>query len=139
MTETEKILTGIIDAQSKQIDAQSKQIDAQSKQIDAQSKQIDSLSSNIKKLLAQVKQLTALKEAKKSEKGRTRSNSKSSSSRGLEPKTKEKSTGKKASSNNFSFPKNIPVEEVRIDLPDCLLYTSPSPRDGLLSRMPSSA
>ena len=29
--------------------------------------------------------------------------------------------------------KNIPNEE------DCLLYTSPSPRDGLLSRMPSSA
>ena len=27
------------------------------------------------------------------------------------------------------------VEEVN----DCLLYTSPSPRDGLLSRMPSSA
>ena len=25
------------------------------------------------------------------------------------------------------------------DLGDCLLYTSPSPRDGLLSRMPSSA
>ena len=25
------------------------------------------------------------------------------------------------------------------DLYDCLLYTSPSPRDGLLSRMPSSA
>ena len=25
------------------------------------------------------------------------------------------------------------------DLCDCLLYTSPSPRDGLLSRMPSSA
>ena len=24
-------------------------------------------------------------------------------------------------------------------LADCLLYTSPSPRDGLLSRMPSSA
>ena len=24
-------------------------------------------------------------------------------------------------------------------LSDCLLYTSPSPRDGLLSRMPSSA
>ena len=24
-------------------------------------------------------------------------------------------------------------------LKDCLLYTSPSPRDGLLSRMPSSA
>ena len=25
------------------------------------------------------------------------------------------------------------------DVLDCLLYTSPSPRDGLLSRMPSSA
>ena len=25
------------------------------------------------------------------------------------------------------------------ELQDCLLYTSPSPRDGLLSRMPSSA
>ena len=25
------------------------------------------------------------------------------------------------------------------DVKDCLLYTSPSPRDGLLSRMPSSA
>ena len=24
-------------------------------------------------------------------------------------------------------------------IPSCLLYTSPSPRDGLLSRMPSSA
>ena len=36
------------------------------------------------------------------------------------------------------------IEQIR-DLPDgehsfgCLLYTSPSPRDGLLSRMPSSA
>ena len=26
-----------------------------------------------------------------------------------------------------------------VELKDCLLYTSPSPRDGLLSRMPSSA
>ena len=26
-----------------------------------------------------------------------------------------------------------------IEVVDCLLYTSPSPRDGLLSRMPSSA
>ena len=37
------------------------------------------------------------------------------------------------------------VEEDRINTPhlenyrSCLLYTSPSPRDGLLSRMPSSA
>ena len=29
------------------------------------------------------------------------------------------------------------VDEVFLE--DCLLYTSPSPRDGLLSRMPSSA
>ena len=28
---------------------------------------------------------------------------------------------------------------VRVEGGDCLLYTSPSPRDGLLSRMPSSA
>ena len=27
----------------------------------------------------------------------------------------------------------------RLQGKDCLLYTSPSPRDGLLSRMPSSA
>ena len=36
----------------------------------------------------------------------------------------------------------IPVLYVKINFPDliyCLLYTSPSPRDGLLSRMPSSA
>ena len=29
--------------------------------------------------------------------------------------------------------------EKRINVKACLLYTSPSPRDGLLSRMPSSA
>ena len=29
--------------------------------------------------------------------------------------------------------------EMKGKFPDCLLYTSPSPRDGLLSRMPSSA
>ena len=31
---------------------------------------------------------------------------------------------------------NLPLESARVT---CLLYTSPSPRDGLLSRMPSSA
>ena len=30
-------------------------------------------------------------------------------------------------------------DEILEDLEACLLYTSPSPRDGLLSRMPSSA
>ena len=29
--------------------------------------------------------------------------------------------------------------DVVVRIPNCLLYTSPSPRDGLLSRMPSSA
>ena len=29
--------------------------------------------------------------------------------------------------------------KVREEIDGCLLYTSPSPRDGLLSRMPSSA
>ena len=31
------------------------------------------------------------------------------------------------------------LAEYNIEYLDCLLYTSPSPRDGLLSRMPSSA
>ena len=34
--------------------------------------------------------------------------------------------------------KNLQSENF-IEPKDCLLYTSPSPRDGLLSRMPSSA
>ena len=32
-----------------------------------------------------------------------------------------------------------PVADKFLDVNGCLLYTSPSPRDGLLSRMPSSA
>ena len=35
--------------------------------------------------------------------------------------------------------KTRPSEEYVLKPFDCLLYTSPSPRDGLLSRMPSSA
>eukprot|EP01016_Furgasonia_blochmanni_P033413 TRINITY_DN3492_c0_g3_i2.p1 TRINITY_DN3492_c0_g3~~TRINITY_DN3492_c0_g3_i2.p1 ORF type:complete len:155 (+),score=61.51 TRINITY_DN3492_c0_g3_i2:80-544(+) len=37
---------------------------------------------------------------------------------------------------------SVPIEKIYSQLSqfqDCLLYTSPSPRDGLLSRMPSSA
>ena len=37
--------------------------------------------------------------------------------------------------DKYSFPQTIDVIKTRA----CLLYTSPSPRDGLLSRMPSSA
>ena len=33
----------------------------------------------------------------------------------------------------------VTPEEIRGEIMACLLYTSPSPRDGLLSRMPSSA
>ena len=44
----------------------------------------------------------------------------------------------------FSTPRRLAVlisgvAEKAEDFTDCLLYTSPSPRDGLLSRMPSSA
>ena len=35
--------------------------------------------------------------------------------------------------------KQIGQEQTPEEYIDCLLYTSPSPRDGLLSRMPSSA
>ena len=46
-----------------------------------------------------------------------------------------------------SFKDSITIEDVELPIPQlnltssytCLLYTSPSPRDGLLSRMPSSA
>ena len=33
----------------------------------------------------------------------------------------------------------VPVKGIPMIMNTCLLYTSPSPRDGLLSRMPSSA
>ena len=36
------------------------------------------------------------------------------------------------------FHKGVPLGKVTV-FAGCLLYTSPSPRDGLLSRMPSSA
>ena len=35
--------------------------------------------------------------------------------------------------------KTSSVQDVKEEDYSCLLYTSPSPRDGLLSRMPSSA
>ena len=52
---------------------------------------------------------------------------------------------KLARSNPMSLPKilkvslNMGLSEAVADSKVCLLYTSPSPRDGLLSRMPSSA
>ena len=41
--------------------------------------------------------------------------------------------------NMDDYLRDIAVPQVRELLTNCLLYTSPSPRDGLLSRMPSSA
>ena len=35
--------------------------------------------------------------------------------------------------------KKIKLKDINHSIKGCLLYTSPSPRDGLLSRMPSSA
>ena len=37
------------------------------------------------------------------------------------------------------FEKRVSNKEIPFFMKFCLLYTSPSPRDGLLSRMPSSA
>ena len=49
-------------------------------------------------------------------------------------------------SGSLTFVSDLDVPEVQIqgmqqldEYETCLLYTSPSPRDGLLSRMPSSA
>ena len=39
----------------------------------------------------------------------------------------------------MSYPEEYDPALKRWNLQTCLLYTSPSPRDGLLSRMPSSA
>ena len=41
--------------------------------------------------------------------------------------------------NNANKPRVIPGTSAEGKAITCLLYTSPSPRDGLLSRMPSSA
>ena len=41
---------------------------------------------------------------------------------------------------NYDSAKRTVLEQYgSVDIKSCLLYTSPSPRDGLLSRMPSSA
>ena len=53
-----------------------------------------------------------------------------------------KTWNKKEVSSISGVPQRAYVNDIRADLHDentCLLYTSPSPRDGLLSRMPSSA
>ena len=53
----------------------------------------------------------------------------------------DKIIGRSTSGNySFNFKKNLVFGYINNDLSnDCLLYTSPSPRDATLSRMPSSA
>ena len=53
---------------------------------------------------------------------------------GEEKKKKAPATKKKTTSKKKASPKKAETAPKT-----CLLYTSPSPRDGLLSRMPSSA
>ena len=53
-------------------------------------------------------------------------------------KAKNLSSGDSSEGNERGGSK-IPRGVKRVQHPVCLLYTSPSPRDGLLSRMPSSA
>ena len=50
----------------------------------------------------------------------------------------------RAGVSGYNKPKRTPNHKTKSHVVvakegDCLLYTSPSPRDGLLSRMPSSA
>ena len=47
--------------------------------------------------------------------------------------------GKEHTNHGMLEYKKSELEEVHADYEYCLLYTSPSPRDRLLSRMPSSA
>ena len=52
----------------------------------------------------------------------------------------EKYAAKRAALKEIASDESKPMEErFKARLKLCLLYTSPSPRDGLLSRMPSSA
>ena len=54
--------------------------------------------------------------------------------------TKEQSADIKNQQSQSNSTKRVTVPELeKILYEACLLYTSPSPRDGLLSRMPSSA
>ena len=48
-------------------------------------------------------------------------------------------SGKSYVAKSFGYPVFNADYEVSRLYKSCLLYTSPSPRDGLLSRMPSSA
>ena len=57
----------------------------------------------------------------------------------MSPKTEPKSTPRRSQIDVKIANKNMPKPRGLKSFWPCLLYTSPSPRDGLLSRMPSSA
>ena len=45
----------------------------------------------------------------------------------------------RTNSGNAATQSDLTISRISVSTYSCLLYTSPSPRDGLLSRMPSSA
>ena len=47
--------------------------------------------------------------------------------------------GKAYTQQKVDYVMDITLDDANTKITGCLLYTSPSPRDGLLSRMPSSA
>ena len=55
------------------------------------------------------------------------------------PKSKKDSGNLVVTSEEATHENGAPRNRKSLDVVTCLLYTSPSPRDGLLSRMPSSA
>ena len=57
----------------------------------------------------------------------------------LEDFEKGYSEGLENDSGPTGDPRDQAMLEHLVEFETCLLYTSPSPRDGLLSRMPSSA
>ena len=57
----------------------------------------------------------------------------------LDPKTESKIFVQLSDGRILAWQLEARVGKCRLQFYDCLLYTSPSPRDGLLSRMPSSA
>ena len=55
------------------------------------------------------------------------------------PKNMNNTSGPRVEASQAYGAKLEELFDLPVDYQDCLLYTSPSPRDGLLSRMPSSA
>ena len=100
---------------------QADQIIALTEVIQQQSKQIEIQNESLKKLLNQVGELTNLLNMKKSEKSSSRRKSGDASCRKSNAQKKKDSDKKQKapSTNNLVFPKDIPEEIIRVDLPAC--------------------